>query len=146
MGEEKGNVFTVRLAPEDWQDRFSAWLCPAVDIPSVLIKEAYDPRGKSLGLDSFRIDKGPARVRWVGAGKAPDEVTLGLALGQKLSPVSEERFWKGIALVVPIITALIGVWGGWLIKSVPAPQPPPSPAPVVTHSMWFRVDPNDLRI
>lgn len=141
MRAERDNIFTVRLSSDDWQDRFSAWLCPALDIPTVVIKEAYDRRGNSLGLDSLRIDKGPARVRWTGAGEAPDEVTLGLVVAQQLSPMSEERFWKGIALVIPIITALIGVWGGWLIKA--GSQTVPGPA--LTHRMWFRVDPNDLK-
>lgn len=135
-------IFTVRLTPNDWQKGVSAWICPAVDIPSVFLKEAYDPNGQSLPLDQFRIDKGPARVRWIGKGEAPSEVTLGLALGEKLSPASEERFWKGVALVVPIITALIGAWGGWLARAAPAATSSPVS---VARNLYFRVDPNDLK-
>jgi hypothetical protein len=138
-------VFTVRLVLDDWQARVSAWNCPTVDIPTVFIKTAYDPNGKLLAPDLFKIEKGPARVSWKGPGKPPAEVTLGLALGEELSPASEERFWKGIALVVPIVTALIGVWGGWMLKVTPTPEPGPSPAPPVIHSLFFRVDPNDLK-
>jgi hypothetical protein len=137
-------VFTIGLTSDDWKPGLSAWLCPAVDIPTAFIKTAYDPNGKLLAPDLFKIEKGPARVSWKGSGRPPTGVTLGLVLAEKLSPASEERFWKGIALIVPIITAFIGVWGGWLLKPAPATQPGPNP-PAVTRNLYFRVDPNDLK-
>src|ERR1700682_1191779 len=72
-------------------------------------------------------DKGPARVRWMGPGKAPTQVRVVLGLGEKLSLVSAELFWKRLAIVVPIITALIGA--GATYASIPGPKPGPDPTP-----------------
>jgi hypothetical protein len=137
MGQEI--VFTIGLTSDDWKPSLSAWLCPAVDLPSAFIKDAYDPRGKPIATSLLQIDKGPARVSWKGPGARPAEITVALALGEKLSLVSAENFWKRLAIVVPIITAFIGALGGW-ISSKPGPSPSP-----LTHALLFRVDPNDLK-
>ena len=139
MGEQI--VFSQRLTSDDWKDGYSAWLYPAVDLPSAFIKDARDPKGQKISTDLLEIEKGPARVSWKGA-KHPEEITVSIGLGEKLSLVSAENFWKRLAIVVPIITAVIGALGGWVSKQ-PAPNPPP-PLPA-THALYFRVDPNDLK-
>jgi hypothetical protein len=137
MGEQI--VFTVRLTPDDWEGGLSAWRCPAVDIPSAFIKEARDPDGQPIALSLLSIDEGPARVSWKGPGVHPPKITIVVELGEKLSLVSAENFWRRLAIVVPIITAIIGLLGGW-ITNRPGPNPPP-----LIHSLLFRVDPNDLK-
>jgi len=139
MGEQI--VFTVRLTPDDWESGLSAWRCPAVDIPSAFIKEARGPNGQPLATSLLNIDKGPARISWKGPGARPAQITIVVGLGEKLSLVSAELFWKRLAIVVPIVTALIGALGGW-ISNKPGPGPSPSP---LTHALYFRVDPNDLK-
>jgi hypothetical protein len=128
-------VFTIKLTSDDWDAGLSAWRCPAVDIPSAFIKDAY-AGGQQISNESLAIDKGPARIRWRGA-RRPTELYVAIALGEKLSLVSAENFWKRLAIVVPIITAVIGVIGGWLTVK-------PGPGPIA-HNLYFRVDPNDLK-
>lgn len=145
MGEQI--VFTVRLTSDDWETGLSAWRCPAVDIPSAFIKEARGPSGQPVATTLLDIEKGPARVSWKGPGAHPAQMTLVVGLGEKLSLVSAENFWKRLAIVVPIITAIIGVLGGWASKQpgpVPNPLPTPTPTPEM-HSLLFRIDPNDLK-
>jgi hypothetical protein len=133
MGEEI--VFTTRLTPDDWDPNIRAWRCPAVDIPSAFIKTAYDPKGQLLAGDYLKIDKGPARVSWKGPDKHPAQIVLVLALGEELSPVSAELFWKRLAIVVPIIAALISAGATWFGKPDPTPR---------AHMLRLRVDPNDV--
>jgi hypothetical protein len=59
---EQEIVFTLRLTPDDWDPNVRAWRCPAVDIPSAMIKRAYDASGQLLATEYLKIDKGPARV------------------------------------------------------------------------------------
>jgi hypothetical protein len=63
-----------------------------------------------------------------------------VGLREKLSPVSEERFWKHFAIVVPIITALIGAGATWLATGDGKHPPGPTPA----YTLRLRVDPNDV--
>jgi hypothetical protein len=85
----------------------------------------------------LKIEKGPARVSWKGPDKYPTQIVVLLELGEELSPASGERFWRQLAIVVPIITALIGAAATWVGK------PGPGPAPQA-HMLWLRVDPNDV--
>jgi hypothetical protein len=130
-------VFSTRLTADDWDSGVSAWRCPAVDLPSAFIKDAY-AGGQKVSTDLLSIEKGPARISWKGAQR-PNELNLFIGLGEKLSLVSAENFWKRLAIVVPIITAVIGVIGGWLTS-----KPGPAPGPVA-HDLFFRIDPNDLK-
>jgi hypothetical protein len=134
----KESVFTIRLAPDDWDPTLGAWRCPALDIPSAFIKEAYDSKGQPLSLELLKIDKGPARVSWRGPERPP-QIALAVGLGEELSPTSEENFWKRFAIVVPIITAVIAALATYWSR--------PGPAPVsgsTTYTLRLRVDPNDV--
>lgn len=135
MGEPV--VFTTKLTADDWDSGVAAWRCPAVDLPSAFIKDAY-AGGQKVSTDLLSIEKGPARINWRGT-RRPNELNVVIGLGEKLSLVSAENFWKRLAIVVPIITAVIGVIGGWLTS-----KPVQTPGPVA-HNLFFRVDPNDLK-
>jgi hypothetical protein len=102
---DKEIVFTLRLAEEDWDPGVQAWRCPAFDIPSSYVKEAFAD-GQRLSANMFKIEKGPARVSWQG-GAHPSQIVVIVGLGEKLSPTSTEEWWKRFAIIVPIITALI---------------------------------------
>jgi hypothetical protein len=108
-------VFTIRLTSEDWDAGTRSWRCAALEIPSEFIKGAFDPKGQPLATELLKIDKGPARVTWRGSGQ-PSQITLVVGLGEELSPSSEGRFWKRLAIVVPIITALIGAAATYVTK------------------------------
>jgi hypothetical protein len=138
MGDEI--VFTIRLTSDDWDAGIRAWRCPAVDIPSAFIKEAYDPKGQPLATSLLKIDKGPARVSWKGPGQ-PAQIVLVVELGEKLSPTSEGLFWKRLAIVVPIITALIGAGAAYATK--PGPKPGPDPTPKA-YTLRLHVYPNEI--
>lgn len=137
MSEEE-IVFTIRLTADDWDTGVRAWRCPAVDIPSAIIKRAYDTTGELLATDYLKIDKGPARISWTGPGKQPTQISIVVGLEEELSPASSQRFWKRLAIVVPIITAVIGALATWV--SAPSPKPNPGPS---THTLRLRVDPNE---
>jgi hypothetical protein len=108
-------LFAIKLAADDWDTCTRAWRCPALEIPSAFIKGAFDPKGQPLATELLKIDKGPARVTWRGSGQ-PSQITLVVGLGEELSPSSEGRFWKRLAIVVPIITALIGAAATYVTK------------------------------
>lgn len=114
MGDKIG--FTLRLTPADWDAGLNAWRCPAVDIPGAFIQQARDANGKPMELELLKIEKGPARITWIGAGQ-PAQISVAIGLGEELSLTSNERFWKRFAVVVPIITALIGAGATYLSTS-----------------------------
>jgi hypothetical protein len=58
-----------------------------------------------------------------------------VGLGEQLSPASEEAFWKRFAIVVPIITALIGAFVTYISRPTP-----PSPSYVLRLNVY----PNDV--
>lgn len=126
-------VFTLRLTSDDWDSGLSAWRCPALDIPSSFIKEAFDPKGQPIAMTLLKIDKGPARVSWKGP-RQPAQIALVVGLGEQLSPTSQEAFWKRFAIVVPIVTALIGALVTYMSK--------PSPGP--SYALRLNVYPNDI--
>jgi hypothetical protein len=105
MADKEEIVFTLRLTEEDWNSSVNAWNCPAFDIPSSYVKDAY-AGGQLLSANMFKVEKGPARVSWLGA-KHPNQIVVIVGLGEKLSPTSTEEWWKRFAIVVPIITAVI---------------------------------------
>jgi hypothetical protein len=133
-----GIVFTLRLTSDDWEPGLHAWRCPALDIPSAFIEKARDGEGKPRDLDLLKIEKGPARVTWVGRDR-PEQLSLAVGLGEELSPTSNEQFWKTFAIIVPIITALIGA-GATYFSS---PQSAASQSAVV-HRLGLSVYPNGL--
>ncbi len=102
---DKEIVFTLRLAEEDWDPDVQAWNCPAFDIPSSYVKEAF-AGGQRLSANMFKVEKGPARVSWQG-GNHPPQIVAIVGVGEALSPTSYEEWWKRFAIIVPIITAII---------------------------------------
>lgn len=130
-------VFTLRLTSDDWDPQFRAWRCPAFDIPSAFIKEARDPKGQPIAMSLLKVDKGPARLTWTGSGQ-PSQIAVVVGFGEELSPTSQEQFWKRLAIVVPIITAIITA-GATYVSSKPGPDPTP-------HTLRLRVDPNDIEV
>ena len=54
---EKEIVFTLRLAEEDWDSAVGAWRCPAFDIPTSYVKEAFAD-GQRLSANMFKVEKG----------------------------------------------------------------------------------------
>jgi hypothetical protein len=127
-------VFTLRLTSDDWDSGLSAWRCPAFDIPSSFIKEAFDPKGQPIAMTLLKIDKGPARVSWKGP-RQPAQIALVVGLGEHLSLTSQEAFWKRFAIVVPIITALIGAFVTYVTRPIP-----PGPS----YALRLNVYPNDI--
>jgi hypothetical protein len=127
-------VFTLRLTEADWDAGVRAWRCAAFDIPSAFIKEAYDPDGQRISASMFKVDKGPARVSWQGPGH-PSQIVIIVGIGETLSPTSNEDWWKRFAIIVPIITAIIGAGAAFASKPVP---------PCSEHTLRLRVDPNDV--
>jgi hypothetical protein len=128
-------VFTVRLTRDDWERDLRAWRCAAVDLPGAFIKEARSPDGLSLGTDLFEIAKGPARVSWRGADP-PAQIALGIGLSEELSPASEEQRWKKIAVIAPIISALIGGAATYFSRA-PSHE-------LSAYALQLRVEPNDI--
>jgi hypothetical protein len=126
-------VFTLRLTSDDWDPHLRAWRCPALDIPSAFVKEVRDAKGQPIAMSLLKMDKGPARLTWSGSGQ-PSQIAVVAGLGEELSPTSEEHFWKRLAIVVPIITAIIGGVATYVSKSGPDPA---------LHTLRLRVDPND---
>ena len=135
--KENGDIrFTVRLTPDDWDPHLRAWRCPAFDLPSAFIAEARDAEGQPVALSLLKVEKGPARISWNGPGQI-SQITVVAGLGEELSPVTEERFWRNFAIVVPIITALIGATAAWITKGS-------GNSPGATPTLRLRVDPNDV--
>lgn len=134
---DKKLVFTIRLTEEDWDSDVRAWDCAALDIPGAYIETAFD-KGQVLDQTMFKIDHGPARVRWLGS-RRPQQIRLVVGLGEPLTPKSAEEFWKRLAIVVPIITAIITATATYLTK--PGPGPVPNP-----HVLSLQVLPNDLEV
>lgn len=131
-------VFTLRLTSDDWDPGLHAWRCPALDIPSAFIAQARDAKGKPIQLELLKIEKSPARVTWIGAGQ-PAQISVVVGLREELSLTSKEQFWRRLAVVIPIITAIIGAGATYLSK--PGPGPAPSLMP---HMFRLSVFPNDL--
>src|SRR5262245_41871655 len=98
----------LRLTVDDWDPALLAWRSPALGIPSASVREARDPKGLPVATSMLKVDTGPARLTWNGPGKPPETITISVELGEELSPISQEKFWKRLAIVVPIITAIIG--------------------------------------
>jgi hypothetical protein len=125
-------LFTIRLTEEDWETHFRAWRCPALGIPGAFVKEAFGPEGHPLATTFLRVDKGPARVTWIGPAE-PSQLALVVGLGEQLSPASEGAYWKRFAIVVPIVAALIGALATYISK--------PSADP---RTLQLRVDPLEM--
>jgi hypothetical protein len=71
----------------------------------------------------LKIEKSLARVTWIGVGQ-PAQISVAVALSEELSLTSNEKFWRRLAVVVPIITAIIGAGATYLSKpgALPAPS------------------------
>ncbi len=123
MSEELSDeiVFNLRLTEADWSPSIRAWNCPAFDIPGAFVREVFDPEGKRLAPSMFKVEKAPARLSWLGEG-APSKVTVIVGLKEKLSTKPITDFWKGFAIIVPIITALIAAGATYLSR--PNATPP----------------------
>ncbi len=141
-------IFPIRVTADDWDSHTRAWRCPALDIPSAVITEAYDPSGVPVSLSLLEAAKGPARVSWRGADPPPG-LLLEVGLEEELSPAKDERWWRKIAIVAPpiaaVLAALIGAAAA-SYKPIPVPDPGPKPIPVSppVYTLTFRVDPNDI--
>lgn len=126
-------TFPVRLTKDDWQAELKAWRCPALAIPGAKIEDAFDAEGIRLSTKLLRAETGPARVSYWGPGpQPPARIVVVIGLSEELSPSSEGRFWKRLAIVVPIITALIT--GAITLWTREGPNP-------TAHVLRLRVDP-----
>ncbi len=72
-------------------------------------------RGSKIDDAWYKIDPLQAIVRWV-HGKAPNQAALAVRLTQDLSPKEVTLFWKKLAIVVPILAALVTGLIGWATR------------------------------
>jgi hypothetical protein len=128
-------TFPIRLTKDDWQAELRAWRCPPLDIPGAKIEDAFDAEGTQLSTNLLKADKGPARVSYRGPGPQPSRIVVVIKLSEELSPSSVERFWKRLAIVVPIISALIT--GAVTLQTGPSRAGDP-------HVLRMRVDPLEI--
>lgn len=125
-------AFTVPLTIKDWDDATGGWRCPALKIPGLEVRHLY-VTGK-VSEDWYSVDAEGERIVWH-HGEPPKRAVLAVCAPDDLRTSADSRrdvdsaeqssnFWKRLAIVVPIITALISTSAGWKFgKRGEAPLP-----------------------
>lgn len=102
-------AFTVSLTPNDWDNARNGWRCPVLKIPGARVDALY--AGGQIDDAWYKVDAGQEIVRWARSEDAPKAAALAVTLTKDLAP----SFWKNLAIVVPIITALITTLGAYAV-------------------------------
>lgn len=104
-------AFTVSLTPNDWDSTRTGWRSPVLKIPGAQVDTLYVQGHGQVDKSWYTVDADQEIVRWARAD-VPQAAALAVKLTQDLAP----KFWRNLAIVVPIITALISAAGAYAVK------------------------------
>lgn len=102
--ENMASSFTVTLDNKDWYADLGGWRCPALNIPGSQVGSLFDD-GSIVDDKLYRVDAKNAVIRWA-AAEHPKRVVAQIDLTKELSTQELTSFWKKLALLLPLITAL----------------------------------------
>lgn len=114
--EKLGQVieFTVRLSQDDFDPVTRAWRFPALELPGASVKEVYAD-GERVDPEKYRfVGK---QMRWVPGDTFPEKLLALVRVdGESRDEIFQSRDkakrnedrWKKFAIVVPLITAVLG--------------------------------------
>jgi hypothetical protein len=124
--------FTVILGPSDWSPAKNAWDCPTLRIPGAQILSLRSD-GTLVDPNWYQASPNLATITWVAGNNPPPQVIVFMQLTQELATDKSKQLWKKIAILVPVITAAMGIVAGVLTKpSSPTKQDNPKPAITTT--------------
>ena len=112
--------FAITLTDRDWDDLVGGWRCPALRIPALEVGGLYS-KGVKYDDSRYQVDIPNETVRFPGVDR-PVEVALSLNLTKELSTSELTERWKKLAVLMPILTVLVGALIGRFV--VPPPAPP----------------------
>jgi hypothetical protein len=106
MPDKQATTFTVALTDKDWDRELGAWRCPVLKIPGARVEDVL-VAGSSANFSYYEVNYGLGTVRWA-RPKPPERATVVIKLTEELSTRELTLRWKKLAVIVPVITALLG--------------------------------------
>jgi hypothetical protein len=113
-------AFTIALTQNDWDVTRRGWRCPVLKIPGAKVDGLY--AGAQLDESWYKADGVHEIVRWARSETPPATAALAVKLPEDWTPRESKDFWKKLAIVVPIVTALITTSGTYLAAKKANPQ------------------------
>jgi len=107
--------FLVRATREDWQNESGSWHVPALKIPGAKIEKVFVDGGEA-NPDSYNLIEGQELLRWKDRSNAPSAATIAVTLTKSLSTTDETGFWKRLAVLMPLFTALVSATLTYILK------------------------------
>jgi hypothetical protein len=106
MPDKQTTTFTVSLTDKDWNQELRAWWCSALKIPGAKVIEVL-VAGTTASFSSYEVNYDLGAIKWTHP-EHPERATVIIKLTEELSTKELTLKWKKLAVVVPIITALLG--------------------------------------
>lgn len=133
MPDKQETTLTVMVSKKQWDEVLGGWHCPALKIPGAKVKDVF-VGGRRAESNCYEVNEGACIVHWLGSER-PEEAGVLIKLTEELSTKDLTLRWKKLAIVVPVITALIALAAPYIgsalrppaeSSNAPAPSPPPS--------------------
>jgi hypothetical protein len=103
--------FVVRPSRnDDFDDVNRTWRCSALNVPGAAVEDIYS--GEKVDSAHYEV-LGDKTIRWL-PKEVPERIGVAVKLTEALSLGAETEKWKKIAIIVPVITALIGAIGAYV--------------------------------
>lgn len=113
-------AFTTTVMEKDWDSELSGWRCPALRIPGASVNAVF-VAGSRVDTAWYEVLTDHALIRWVRQDH-PDHAVLSIKLTQELSTQELTLRWKKVAVILPIVSALIAALVTYLTSEKPLPQ------------------------
>jgi hypothetical protein len=109
--------FGVSLTKSDWNAVLGAWQCSALKIPGAQVDNLF---ADGLKLDNawYVVDYDNQLVRWVRGTEPPKIGALVVSLTKDLVATEQVDFWKKLAVLVPILAALVSALGAYATANI----------------------------
>lgn len=127
--EQTSIVFTISVSRLDWDAGFGGWRCSALKIPGARLEEIY-VAGTRVDDGSYVARPEIAMVRWPHP-PPPKQAILSIRLTEELSPKRLTLRWQKLAIILPLIAALLVAYITHYFSCSPSPPPPASKESIV---------------
>lgn len=114
--------FTVSLTESDWNRVLGGWQCAALKIPGAVV-ESFFADGLKIDSEWYAVDHANQLVRWIRNDSPPQLAAIVLRLTRDLVTSDKLDFWRKLAIVVPVLAALVTSLGAVLVARVKTPTP-----------------------
>lgn len=104
MNREKEISFVVRLTEKEWDEDFNGWRCSTIRIPGAEI-EVYN-RGR-LSDRAYEVSEENDMILWRLDTPRPESLAVLFKITESLSTQRATNLWKGLAIALPFIAAIL---------------------------------------